>query len=169
MPSWPTVKSEELAKEGLSSTASPAASSTGVFAVKVALVWQSPQLLQSPDRASRPQPSPQLSRQSQSLRVTTPLQVLQLLQPVLKVAMPSQQPLQSLQQSQPSQESQQPQSLQLLQPSQHPQVLQSLQELQQSQVLRLSQALQVAKVLPSSMHFLQLQLLHGAQGPQGPT
>ena len=99
MPSWVAWQSSEWMKVGLSVTASPQASSTGVAPAKDALAWHASQ-----QSSQQPQSQPQLLQESQPqpvLRVVVPLlqaqpvralpqalqpqllQVLQLLQPQL--------------------------------------------------------------------------------------
>ena len=70
MPSWVAWKSSEWMKVGLSVTASPQASSTGVAPAKDALAWHASQ-----------QSSQQSSQQPQSQSQPQVLQLLQELQP----------------------------------------------------------------------------------------
>ena len=77
MPSWVAWKSSEWMKVGLSVTASPQASSTGVAPAKDALAWHaSQQSSQQPQSQSQPQVL-QLLQESQPV----PRTVEQLLQP----------------------------------------------------------------------------------------
>ena len=109
MPSWVAWQSSEWMKVGLSVTASPQASSTGVAPAKDALAWHASQ-----QSSQQPQSQPQLLQESQ---------------PVLRVVVPllQAQPVRALPQELQPQVSQ-PQLLQpqLLQP--HRLLLQGLQE-----------------------------------------
>ena len=110
MPSWIAWQSSEWMKVGLSVTASPQASSTGVAPAKDALAWHASQ-----QSSQQPQSQPQLLQESQP-------------QPVLRVVVPllQAQPVRALPQELQPQVSQ-PQLLQpqLLQP--HRLLLQGLQ------------------------------------------
>ena len=71
MPSWVAWQSSEWMKVGLSVTASPQASSTGVAPAKDALAWHASQ-----QSSQQPQSQPQLLQESQPqpvLRVVVPL------------------------------------------------------------------------------------------------
>lgn len=109
MPSWVAWQSSEWMKVGLSVTASPQASSTGVAPAKDALAWHASQ-----QSSQQPQSQPQLLQESQPqlLQESQPQPVLRVVVPLLQA-----QPVRALPQAL------QPQLLQVLQLLQ-PQLLQ---------------------------------------------